>query len=250
MKVATLSTLWDYINRAMPWNQPKSLTSDQVYAVTAYMLNLGNVVPDDFVLSDRNMAEVQQRMPNRNGMSTAHALWPGREFGGSSKPDIQGSSCMRNCVDAPAVMSSLPDFARNQHGNLAEQNRAVGAQRGADTSLPEARAGTPVAAVAPTLLGPAAAAAPSPEASGRDNKPAQALATKLGCTGCHGMGQRIVGPSFAEIAKRHAGKVEYLAQKIRTGGAGVWGPIPMPAQALSETESKTIAAWIAAGAGK
>ena len=55
MKVATLSTLWDYINRAMPWNAPKSLKTDEVYAVTAFLLNLAGVVPDDFVLSDRTM---------------------------------------------------------------------------------------------------------------------------------------------------------------------------------------------------
>ena len=39
MKLPTLSTLWDYINRAMPWNAPKSVTTDQVYAVTAYTLH-------------------------------------------------------------------------------------------------------------------------------------------------------------------------------------------------------------------
>ena len=43
MKVATVSTLWDYIHRAMPWNAPKSLSTDEVYAVTAYLLNLGGV---------------------------------------------------------------------------------------------------------------------------------------------------------------------------------------------------------------
>ncbi|MBT5889424.1 MAG: cytochrome c, partial [Halieaceae bacterium] len=47
MKVPTLSTLWDYIYRAMPWNAPKSLTPDEVYAVLAYILNLGYVVEDD-----------------------------------------------------------------------------------------------------------------------------------------------------------------------------------------------------------
>ncbi len=69
MKVPTLSTLWDYIYRAMPWNAPKSLTPDEVYAVVAYILNLGYVVDEDFTLSDTNMTETQARMPNRNGMS-------------------------------------------------------------------------------------------------------------------------------------------------------------------------------------
>ena len=59
MKVATVSTLWDYINRAMPWTAPKSLKTDEVYAVLAYMLSLANVVPEDYVLSDKNIAEVQ-----------------------------------------------------------------------------------------------------------------------------------------------------------------------------------------------
>ena len=47
MKVPTVSTLWDYINRAMPWNQPKSLSVEEVYAVTAFMLSLANVVPEN-----------------------------------------------------------------------------------------------------------------------------------------------------------------------------------------------------------
>jgi S-disulfanyl-L-cysteine oxidoreductase SoxD len=81
MKVATVSTLWDYIYRAMPWNAPKSLKPDEVYALTAFLLNLGDVLPEDFTLSERNIAAVQQRMPNRNGMTTDHGLWPGAGFG-------------------------------------------------------------------------------------------------------------------------------------------------------------------------
>jgi S-disulfanyl-L-cysteine oxidoreductase SoxD len=77
--------LWDYVNRAMPWTNPKTLTTEEVYAVTAFMLNLANIVPDNYVLSDKNIAEVQARMPNRNGMSTAHAMWPGNEFGWRQK---------------------------------------------------------------------------------------------------------------------------------------------------------------------
>jgi cytochrome c len=75
MKLATVSTLWDYINRAMPWTAPKSLSIDEVYAVTAYILNLGQIVPDDFTLSDKNIAAVQKTLPNREGMTQAHGLW-------------------------------------------------------------------------------------------------------------------------------------------------------------------------------
>ena len=244
MKVATVSTLWDYINRAMPWNAPKSLSTEEVYAVTAFMLNLANVVPDNFVLSDKNIAEVQQRMPNRNGMNTRHAMWPGKEFGGLSKPDAQNVLCMKDCAAEPKLASLLPDYARNAHGNLQEQNRPVGPQRGADTTRPEGRG----AALAQPAV--AQAAPPSGAAAGGGNKAALALLAKHSCTACHGMDKKLVGPGFAEIAKKQSGKIDYLLGKIREGGVGVWGPIPMPAQNLPQADAKLLAEWISQGAGR
>ena len=252
MKVPTVSTLWDYINRAMPWNAPKSLSTEEVYAVTAFLLNLGGIVPDNYVLSDKNIAEVQQRLPNRNGMTTDHALWPGREFGSKApQPDVRATACMKDCVTEARVASYLPDYARDAHGNLAEQNRLVGAQRGADTSKPEPKgAGSAAAAVVATAPTKAASKPAAPAEGGVDAKAVQALLSKYSCTACHAMDRKLVGPSFAEIAKKHTGKSDYLAGKIRSGSAGVWGPIPMPAQALPEADAKTLAQWLAAGAGK
>lgn len=235
MKVSTVSTLWDYINRAMPWNQPKSLSTDEVYAVTAYLLNLGHIVPDDFVLSDRNIAQVQQRLPNRNGVTTAHALWPGREMGGAARPDVLAQACMKDCPVEGKVISTLPPFARNAHGNLAEQNRLVGPQRGADTTRPEGS--PPVRTVA------VAAAAPA-----RDARMPLDLLQKNSCTACHAPDRKVVGPSWAEVAKKHAGRGEYIATKIRSGGMGTWGNVPMPPQAISAEEAGRIADWLAAGA--
>jgi S-disulfanyl-L-cysteine oxidoreductase SoxD len=231
MKLSSLSTLWDYINRAMPWNQPKSLATEEVYAVTAYMLNLGSIVPDDFVLSDRNIAEVQQRLPNRHGMSTAHALWPGREFRGAPRPDVAATACMRDCPVEAKVTSVLPEFARNAHGNLAEQNRLVGPQRGADTGkAAPAPAAAPVAAVA------------------TGGKAPMELLQKNSCTACHAADRKLVGPSWGDVARKHAGKGEYIAGKIRTGSAGAWGNIPMPPQSISAEEATRIADWLASGA--
>ncbi|MEJ8836576.1 c-type cytochrome [Ramlibacter sp. AN1133] len=238
MKVATVSTLWDYINRAMPWNQPKSLSADEVYAVTAYLLSLARIVPDDFVLSERNIAEVQQRMPNRNGMTTDHALWPGPEIRGSARPDVVATACMKDCPVEGKVHSMLPVFARNAHGNLAEQNRPVGAQRGADTTRPEGSA--------PASIGKdVATATVKPVAT----MPADLL-QKNSCTACHATDRKVVGPSWADVAKKHAGKGEYIAGKIRSGGSGSWGTIPMPPQAISPEEAGKIAAWLAAGAAQ
>ncbi|MBM3362292.1 MAG: c-type cytochrome [Betaproteobacteria bacterium] len=245
MKVPTVSTLWDYINRAMPWNAPKTLSTEEVFAVTAFMLNLANVVPDSFVLSDKNIAEVQQRMPNRKGMSARHAMWPGLEFGSQGKPDALNALCMKDCAAEPKLASLLPDYARNAHGNLQEQNRLVGPQRGADTTRPEARQ----LASVPAGAAPASRAeAVKPETSA--NKAAAALLARHTCTACHGMDRKLLGPSMVEIARKHPGKTDYLLGKIRQGGVGVWGSIPMPAQNLPEADAKVLAEWISRGAGR
>lgn len=242
MKVATLSSIWDYINRAMPWTAPKSLKPDEVYALTAYMLNLAYVVPDDFVLSDKNMGEVQKRMPNRNGMTTQHNLWPGKEFNGTTKPDTANVACMKDCIPEIKVSSMLPDYARNAHGNLADQNRLVGQQKGADTLQPERRAGAN-ANVATSTNNSA-----KPVAKVQD--PAIPLLAKHNCNACHAQDRKVVGPSFNDIAKKYPGKVDYLVGKIKSGGAGIWGPIPMPAQSAPDADIKTISAWLAAGGAK
>ncbi len=229
MKLSTVSTLWDYIRRAMPWAQPKSLSTEEVYAVTAYILNLGGIVADDFVLSDANIGEVQQRLPNRNGLTTEHALWPGRGLGRLA-PDVKAVACMKDCGPAPVVASFLPDFARNAHGNLQAQNRTVGAQRGAETAQP-----------VPTPPAPGAAAASA----------AVALTQKYSCTACHGLDSKLVGPSFRDIGKKYATRsdgVDYMAGKIQSGGASVWGAIPMPPQSIAESDARTIAQWLSGGA--
>ena len=238
MKVATLSTLWDYINRAMPWNAPKTLKTDEVYAVTAYLLSLAEVVPADFTLSDQNIAEVQKRMPNRNGMVFHEPLWKLE-----GKGDVKNVACMKDCPVESTIRSSLPDFARDAHGNIQEQNRMIGPVRGADTTKP--------APTAPVGSGPRPApltvAAAKP--AGVDVK---ALLAANSCTACHGMSQKIVGPGFTEIAKKHKGQERleaYLAVKIREGGVGVFGAVPMPPQPqLNSTEAAAIAKWIADGA--
>ena len=59
------TTLWDYVNRAMPFAEPRSLPADDVYAVTAYVLYLNGIVSERTVLSQETLPEID--MPNRNG---------------------------------------------------------------------------------------------------------------------------------------------------------------------------------------
>ena len=120
MKLSTLSTLWDYVRRAMPWNAPKSLTPDEVYAVVAYILNLGDIVPEGFVLSDRNIAQVQARLPNRNGMERFQGL---SDVHG--KPDTANTACMKDCVPPARVGSEIPAWAHGSHGDLSAQGRSL-----------------------------------------------------------------------------------------------------------------------------
>jgi S-disulfanyl-L-cysteine oxidoreductase SoxD len=254
MKLSTLSTLWDYINRAMPWNAPKSLSTDEVYAAVAYTLHLNNVLPADYVLSDSNIRDVQSRLPNRNGMTTAHSMWSGPELGGTAKPDVQGSNCMANCAVATAVISSLPEHARDAHGNLAEQSRGIGPSRGAETSLKDVKTAqnsqnSPSNMASDQSI--RARAAPESIANSAPKLAAiKPVMDKNACLACHGMQTKLVGPSFKDIAARYKtteGAANLLSGKIKNGGQGVWGAIPMPAQALSEAESAQIAQWLMGG---
>jgi S-disulfanyl-L-cysteine oxidoreductase SoxD len=219
MKLATLSTLWDYIHRAMPWNAPKSLQTDEVYAVVAYLLNLGDILPADFVLSDRNIAEVQQRLPNRNGLTRDHGL---ADIHG--KPDVHNVACMKDCPTQAKVVSALPDAARFTHGDLAEQNRVVGPTRGQPANVSK---------------GPRTAA----DAAG----PA-ALARRSGCLACHGVDKSVVGPAFKDVAARYRGEPgaqARLAAKVRGGGSGAWGSVPMPPHpGLSDADAGELARWV------
>ena len=260
MKLSSLSSIWDYINRAMPWNAPKSLSVNEVYATTAYILYLSDVLPADFVLSDANIRDVQARLPNRNGMTTAHSLWPGREFGGTIKPDVQGSGCMTNCDVKTAVVSSLPEHASNSHGNLAEQSREIGPTRGQETSGRMAQAKTPAAAQSATGKGsndtfePLKSAQAAPESAANVQSVSLAsikpMLEKNACLTCHGMATKLVDPSFKDISARYktqTGALALLSGKIKNGGQGAWGGIPMPAQALSSTDAGLIAKWLVEG---
>jgi cytochrome c len=78
------------------------------------------------------------------------------------------------------------------------------------------------------------------------------LATKNGCTGCHAVDKKLVGPAYLEVAKKYAsqpGATVQLGESIRKGGSGKWGPIPMPAQPnLKDAEVTALAAWVLGGA--
>jgi cytochrome c len=75
-----------------------------------------------------------------------------------------------------------------------------------------------------------------------------ALAKANICLACHAVDKKLVGPAFKDVAAKYADRkdaVDYLTNKIKSGGSGVWGAIPMPAQAqLSDAQAKELARWV------
>jgi cytochrome c len=76
------------------------------------------------------------------------------------------------------------------------------------------------------------------------------LATEKNCMACHSVEKKVLGPAYKDIAVKYAGQKDAVAKlslKVIKGGAGVWGPIPMPANAqVNEAEAKTLVTWILA----
>lgn len=234
MKTATVSTLYDYIYRAMPWNAPRSLTPDDTYAVLAYMLNLGDIIPADFTLSNENIAEVQALMPNRYGMTTDHGMWTV-----DGKPDVIYEACMTNCVQEVVITSSLPDFARNAHENLAEQDRNFGPYRGVDTTKP------PLASLPGANYQPVVAMAQTAQ-----THPKQ-LFSQNNCAACHAANNAMVGPSIKQVADKYKELPDswvMLESKVKQGAVGAWGSIPMPPHPqVSDDDIAVMVKWMITG---
>ncbi|AMR76305.1 c-type cytochrome [Cupriavidus nantongensis] len=100
--------------------------------------------------------------------------------------------------------------------------------------------------IAALMLGAAASA------HAVDAAKAQEIANKNACMGCHQVDKKLVGPSYKEVATKYKGDKNALAtlsKKVKGGGSGVWGPVPMPANAaISDADLKTVVEWVLAGA--
>lgn len=110
-----VSSVFDYVRRAMPFGNAQSLTNDELYAVVAFVLNLNDIVDDNFVLSKETLSQV--KMPNENGFydddreKTEKAFW-------NAKP------CMKDCRSAvkitghAAVIDVTPDDKTPRKGGV------------------------------------------------------------------------------------------------------------------------------------
>ena len=104
------STLWDYIHRAMPFAAPQSLSDEEVYAITAYVLYLNDLVDYEFKLTQDNLASIE--MPNKDG------------FFVDDRPDTANVLCMNKCKDPARIeITSEPELATA--GNAGEDTAAT-----------------------------------------------------------------------------------------------------------------------------
>ena len=141
--------------------------------------------------------------------------------------------------------------------------KTYGAERDTVSATPVAIKAADKAEVSKTVVAKAAVAkaeVSKPEvAKAEVSKPAadktavidvQALMTANGCTACHAVNQKIVGPAFKEVAAKYAKLPDALTQvthNIRAGGVGRWGAIPMPPfSGLSEAEAQALARYVLA----
>ncbi|NBD29829.1 MAG: c-type cytochrome [Alphaproteobacteria bacterium] len=210
-----LSTVWDYVHRAMPYGQAQTLTDDEVYAITAYILYLNNLVDDDFELSQDNFTEV--RLPNEDGF-----FMDDRDEG--EIPAFSEEPCMENCKDnveitmRASVLDVTPEEEEAEVTEAAAETTEDAATEEAATEdaateeAPAEEEATEMAAVDPALV---------EEGEGVFRK----------CRACHQVGEGAVnrtGPHLNGVLGRTIGGIDdfrYSSVFEEANAAGqVWGP--------------------------
>lgn len=209
-----LSTVWDYVHRAMPFGDAQSLTNDEVYALTAYILYLNDIVDDEFELSNENFTEIH--LPNEDGFypddRTETAIWEKRE------------TCMSDCKDKveitmrARVLDVTPDAASTDSGDAGVEATDGGPAR-ADEGDAEEKVAT--------------SEEPKPD---EDSAPDPALVVAGAkvfrkCRACHKVGDNArngVGPKLNGVVGAKVASVEdysyssVLEEKASDGV--VWSP--------------------------
>ncbi|RFU11793.1 MFS transporter [Rhodobacteraceae bacterium W635] len=178
-----LSTVWDYVHRAMPFGDAQSLSDDEVYAITAFLLYMNDIVLDDeFVLSNENFTEV--RLPNEDGFymddREESPLWGAREV------------CMTDCAESVEI---------TMRANILDVTPE-------DAALREERE----AAASDEVVEEAAAEEPAEDPNAIDMELAEAGERLFRqCSSCHQVGdsaQNRTGPVLNGIVGHPAGQVE------------------------------------------
>ncbi|MCG7926594.1 MAG: c-type cytochrome [Candidatus Thiodiazotropha taylori] len=145
--------------------------------------------------------------------------------------------------ERPEVLERIAPIGKVAVEGAAKPAEAAPAPAAAAESAPAAEtAAAPAAETAPAEAAPAAAAPAAPSGD------ALAVATSSGCMACHQVETKVVGPAYKEVAAKYKGDaaaLEMLVGKVKAGGVGTWGQIPMPPHAhVSDENIRTVVGWI------
>jgi cytochrome c5 len=176
--------------------------------------------------------------------SGVDALYASAIKGKNAMPPKGGSADLTDVEVQRAVV-----YMANHAGASFKEPPAPAAARAPAAATTAAAA--PAAAAAAPAPAPAAPAKAAPAAAAGaplDMASATAMMQKDGCSACHAVDKKIVGPAYQDVAAKYKGdkdSVTKLVQKVKAGGSGAWGPVPMPANAqVPEADIKALVTWI------
>ena len=173
-----------------------------------------------------------------------HAI-NGLQRQGKVMPPKGGNPDLTDTEVARAVV-----YMANAAGAALQGARGAGRDRRSAAASAVAHRHAPQRRLPPPQLPPAAARSQLPQLATAplDMKTAEAMMQKDGCAACHGVDKKIVGPAYQEVAAKYRGDKDALAkltQKVKAGGSGVWGAVPMPPNAqVPEADIKALVTWI------
>lgn len=213
-----LSTVWDYVHRAMPFGNAQSLSDDDVYAITAYLLYLNDLVDDDFELSHENFSEV--RLPNEENFFLD-------DRADAELAAFSGEVCMENCKETAEISARAQVVDVTPDDAAARQRREAAAAASGATAAPAAEETEETVEVA------AAEEAPAEEVAASDGPdPALVAAGEKAfkkCASCHQVGEGAKnrsGPVLNGIVGHSAGAVDgfkYSSAMTKAADGGlVW----------------------------
>jgi cytochrome c len=210
-----LSTAFDYVNRSMPFGNAQSLSPDEVYAITAYMLYNNDLVDEDFVLSKENFTEVV--LPNSGGF-----ILDDRDTG--EVVMFTREPCMENCKETVEITTHATVL-----DVTPQEADAAPVEAASETTAPELVA-EEVVAETPAVEAPPVVAAADPELIAAGEKVFKK------CTACHKVGEgakNATGPLMNGIVGRAAGTIDgfkYSKALTDMAAAGlVWDEASMQA---------------------
>ena len=189
--------------------------------------------------------KAQWAASNKKGYETLvqHAI-NGVQEAGKVMPPKGGNPDLADVEVQRAVVYMANRSGANFKEPAAPSAAAAAVPAASSSAAPTASTASGVTPAATTVAPSATSSASGP----LDMAAGQAMMQKDGCGACHAVDKKIVGPAYQDVAAKYkgdAGALAKLSQKVKAGGAGVWGPVPMPPNPqVADADIKALVSWI------